>query len=107
MFGRYNTDGLNSLNYTVMSKESKPLYTNITVKLVEQDKDKNTETKPNTVKKVNPNLKTTKKVNQNAGTIQEIDLKSKRDNKVNENTDKNKNNDKKPKQEKNEDTKLT
>ena len=79
MFARYNTDGLNSLNYTVMSKESEPLFTNITVKLVKQDKDKKTETKPNTDKKLNPNSKTSKKVNKKAGIIQKTDLKSKRD----------------------------
>ena len=78
LYARYNTDGLNSLNYTVMSKESEPLYTNITVRLVKQDKEKRTETKPNTAKKVNPKSKTTKIVIQKAGTIQKINLKSKR-----------------------------
>ena len=43
-----------------------------------QDKEKRTETKPNTAKKVNPKAKTTKKVIQKAGTIQKINLKSKR-----------------------------
>ena len=62
----------------MMSKESEPLYTNITVKLVKQDKDKKTETTPNRDKKVNPNSKTIKKVHQMAGTIQKIDLKSER-----------------------------
>jgi len=36
---RYSTDGLNSLNYTLVIKESEQLYTNVTVKLIKQVKE--------------------------------------------------------------------
>ena len=34
---RYNTDGLNSLNYKLLSVQNKPLYTNISVLLLDKD----------------------------------------------------------------------
>ena len=37
---RYNTDGLNSLNYNLTSKLLEPLYTNISVKLVKSEAKK-------------------------------------------------------------------
>ena len=60
---RYKTDGLSSLNYTLLSKDSESLYTNITVKLVKPGKDKKSETKAKIENKLNLKPDTNKKNN--------------------------------------------